>query len=318
MVSVFDLEKLRALLKDFYAISHTRITVFDENLNELVSYPEKVAPYCAVIRGTYQGFDACMACDRAACQKAAKKHSTYIYRCHAGLTEAVTPLYVGAVLVGYLLFGHVFSYPSHEEGWAVIEKRCEPYHVNTRMLKEAVFAAETVEESYIRSAAQILHAVASYLILERMAAPKEEQLAVRLDAYVNEHYTEKLSAAKIAQDLNVGKTQLYELSEQLYGCGIAQKIRALRIEKAKSLLLRSKDLPLSEVAFQCGFEDYNYFITVFRREVGLSPAIWRRKNSGSGISPGTSHGTSHDASHGISHDLSRSVLSGTEEQEDRP
>ena len=141
MVSVFDLEKLRALLKDFYAISHTRITVFDENLNELVSYPEKVAPYCAVIRGTYQGFDACMACDRTACQKAAKKHNTYIYRCHAGLTEAVTPLYVGAVLVGYLLFGHVFSYPSHEEGWAVIEKRCEPYHVNTRMLKEAVFAA---------------------------------------------------------------------------------------------------------------------------------------------------------------------------------
>ena len=160
------------------------------------------------------------------------------------------------------------------------------------------------------SAAQILHAVASYLILERMAAPKEEQLAVRLDAYVNEHYTEKLSAEKIAQDLKVGKTQLYELSRELYGCGIAQKIRALRIEKAKSLLFKSKDLPLSEVAFQCGFEDYNYFITVFRREVGLSPAVWRRKNSGSGISPGISHD--------VSHDLSRSVLSGTEEQEDRP
>lgn len=127
---------------------------------------------------------------------------------------------------------------------------------------------------------------------------------------MNEHYTEKLNAAKIAQDLKVGKTQLYELSRELYSCGIAQKIRALRIEKAKSLLLRSKDLPLSEVAFQCGFEDYNYFITVFRREVGLSPAVWRRKNTGSAISPGTSHG--------LSHDLSRSVLSGTEEREDRP
>ena len=45
MVSIFDLEKLRGLLKDFYAISHIRITVFDENLNELVSYPDKVAPF---------------------------------------------------------------------------------------------------------------------------------------------------------------------------------------------------------------------------------------------------------------------------------
>lgn len=279
MISIFDLEKLRGLLKDFYAISHIRITVFDENLNELVSYPEKVASYCAVIRGTSKGFDACMVCDREACKTAAKKHSTHIYRCHAGLTEAVTPLTVGDVLVGYLLFGHVFSYPSHEEGWAVIEKCCEGYHANDRMLKEAIFKADIIEESYVRSAAQILHAVASYLILERMATLKEDLLAVRLDAYLSAHYTEKLNAVQIADYLGIGKTQLYELSQQLYGCGIAEKIRSLRIEKAKELLSRNEELPLTEVAAQCGFHDYNYFITVFSREIGCPPAAWRKDNT---------------------------------------
>ena len=278
MISIFDLEKLRGLLKDFYEISHIRITVFDENLNELVSYPEKVAPYCAVIRGTSKGFDACMVCDRAACQRAAKKHSTHIYRCHAGLTEAVTPLYVGDVLVGYLLFGHVFSYRSHEEGWAVIEKRCEAYHVNDRMLKEALFQANIIEESYIRSAAQILHAVASYLILERMATLKEDLLAVRLDAYLTAHYTEKLNAVIISEHLGIGKTQLYELSQQLYGCGIAEHIRDMRMEKAKELLRERKDLTLSEISAQCGYEDYNYFITVFGREVGQTPSSFRTKS----------------------------------------
>lgn len=279
MISIFDLEKLLGLLMDFYAISHIRITVFDENLNELVSYPEKVAPYCAVIRGTSKGFDACMACDREACQRAAKKHSTHIYRCHAGLTEAVTPLYVGDVLVGYLLFGHVFSYPSHEEGWTVIEKRCENYHVNDRMLKEAIFSADIIDETYIRSAAQILHAVASFLILERMATLKEDLLAVRLDAYLSAHYTEKLNAVMIADYLGIGKTQLYELSQQLYGCGVAEKIRSLRMEKAKELLSGKEELPLSEVAALCGFHDYNYFITVFSREVGCSPNMRRRKQN---------------------------------------
>lgn len=276
MISIFDLEKLRGLLKDFYAISHIRITVFDENLTELVSFPERVAPWCAVIRGTSKGFDACMDCDREACKTAEKKHSTHIYRCHAGLTEAVTPLYVGDVLVGYLLFGHVFSYPSHEEGWAVIEKRCEGLHVNTRMLKDAVFSATPIEEDYIRSAAQILHAVASYLILERMATLKEDLLAVRLDAYLSAHYTDKLNAIGISEHLGIGKTQLYELSQQLYGCGIAERIRALRMEKAKMLLLDRKELPLTEVAAQCGFHDYNYFITVFSREVGCSPGAFRK------------------------------------------
>lgn len=276
MISIFDLEKLQGLLKDFYEICHIRITVFDENMAELVSYPEIVAPYCAVIRGTSKGFDACMVCDQEACQRAEKKHSTHIYRCHAGLTEAVTPLYVGDVLVGYLLFGHVFSYPSHEEGWAVIEKRCEAYHVNDRMLKEALFKADIIEESYIRSAAQILHAVASFLILERMATLKEDLLAVRLDAYLTAHYTEKLNAVRIAEYLGIGKTQLYELSRQLYGCGIAEKIRSLRMDKAKELLSGNEELPLSEVAARCGFHDYNYFITVFSREAGCSPTAWRR------------------------------------------
>ncbi len=148
--------------------------------------------------------------------------------------------------------------------------------MTNRMLKEAIFSADIIEETYIRSASQILHAVASYLILERTATLKEDLLAVRLDAYLSAHYTEKLSAPRIAEYLGIGKTQLYELSQQLYGCAIAEKIRALRMEKAKELLSGQKQLPLAEVAALCGFHDYNYFITVFSREVGCSPNMWRR------------------------------------------
>ena len=50
MVSVFETDKLRELLKDFYRISHIRITVFDEEMNELVAWPEQVAPRCGLIR----------------------------------------------------------------------------------------------------------------------------------------------------------------------------------------------------------------------------------------------------------------------------
>ncbi len=275
MISIFDIDKLYDLLRDFYEISHIRITVFDENRTELVSYPADVAPYCRVIRGTLRGFEACMDCDRCACDAASKKHSTYIYRCHAGLTEAVTPLYVGDVLVGYLLFGHVFSYSSHEEGWNVIRQLCSAFPLNERMLREEIDNAILIDEDYIRSAAHILHAVASYLIMERMATLKEDLLAVRLDAYLNAHYTEKLNASKIAEYLSIGKTQLYELSHQLYNCGTAERIRTLRMEKAKELLIENKDLPIAEIASRCGFEDYNYFFTVFSREVGCTPKDWR-------------------------------------------
>ncbi len=278
MISAFDIEKLRELLKDFYEISKIRITVFDENLNELVSYPTQVAPYCAVIRGCMKGLDACLRCDRQACKTASEKHSTHIYRCHAGLTEAVTPLYVGDVLAGYLLFGHVFGYETHAEGLAAILRYTQDLPLNRNMLREAVNDAVPIPENYVRAAAHILHAVASYLILERMATLREDLLEARLDAFISTHFTEQLNAVRLSQALGIGKTQLYELSRRLYSRGTAARVRELRMEKAKELLSSQKQLPLAEIAEQCGYPDYNYFFTVFRREVGCTPGEWRKRN----------------------------------------
>lgn len=56
LTSVFDQEKLKGLLRDFYLLSHIRITLFDKNLEEIVSYPEQRAPFCMLIRKTTAGY----------------------------------------------------------------------------------------------------------------------------------------------------------------------------------------------------------------------------------------------------------------------
>lgn len=277
MTSAFDVTQLLVLLEDFYRITGIRITVFDENLRELVSQPAEVAPCCRMIRSCSAGMDACLRCDRDACAAASKRGGLHIYRCHAGLTEAVIPLTAEGYPVGYLLFGHVFSYPSHEEGWKVIARRCERLPIDLEALRRAVFACPIVSEEYIQSAAHILHAVASYLILEHMATVQRDQRAAALDAWLSRHYTEPVSAPDLCRALGIGKTQLYKLSRQLYGCGAAKHIRDLRMALAKELLRGEDALPLAEIANRCGYRDYNYFITVFTREVGMSPGAYRAK-----------------------------------------
>ena len=51
------------------------------------------------------------------------------------------------------------------------------------------------------------------------------------------------------------------------------------MEKAKELLSMQKQLPLTEVAALCDYYHYNYFITVFSREVGKSPDAWRKSKT---------------------------------------
>lgn len=277
MVSVFDIEQLQSLLEDFYRITNIRITVFDNQLNELVSYPERCAPFCRLIRATAQGRTACAKCDRDACAVAARGNRTHIYRCHAGLTEAVTPLYVGKVLVGYLLFGHVFAYNSPEEGWEVISRCCSGYPVDMDALKSACGSCTQVSREYIRSAARILHATASHLVQERMATLQEDSTAARLDAYLTEHYTQPITSQILCQKLGIGRSKLYKLSDQLYGCGIQQQVRKLRMDKAKQLLLDYPEMSIAQIASDCGYGDYNYFITVFSQTVGQSPSAYRHK-----------------------------------------
>ncbi len=275
MVSVFDLEQLQSLLEDFYRITNIRITVFDADLNELVSYPEQCAPFCQIIRSTPQGRTACAQCDRDACAIAVSKNRTHIYRCHAGLTEAVTPLFVGNVLVGYLFFGHVFCYNSPEEGWRQITRCCDTLPVDMETLLAACSNCTQVSRDYIRSAARILHATASHLVQERMATLQEDSTAARLDAYLSTHYTEPVTPQLLCRELGIGRSKLYRLSDQIYGCGISQQLRKLRIERARHLLQDRPEMSIAEIAEDCGYADYNYFISVFSKATGQSPGSYR-------------------------------------------
>lgn len=278
MVSVFDLEQLQQLLKDFYHIANIRITVFDSDLTELVSYPENCAPFCSIIRSTAEGMQACAQCDRDACRHASKQDTAYIYQCHAGLTEAIMPLWVGSTLVGYLMFGHVFAYEKETDGWKVISRCCQSYPVDMKKLRASLSACPQVSDSYILSAAHILHATASFLVMQRMASLQEDSIAAKLDAYLSENFYHPISSATICHDLGIGRSRLYKLSAQLYGCGISEHIRNLRIKKAKQLLTDHPDLSIADIALICGFSDYNYFISVFSRNTGLSPGVFRKNH----------------------------------------
>jgi len=275
MVSVFNLKELEHLLEDFYRITQIRITVFDDRFQEIVSYPDSRPTFCQMIRSCEEGRKACAKCDAEACAYAAKQNKTHIYRCHAGLTEAIMPLHVGKVLVGYLLFGHVFAYDSLEKGWETIEKSCVRYPVDPQKLKSTLEDMPLISHEYIRSAARVLHMTSSYLVMERMATLQEATTAAKLDSYLSEHYTEPMTAEHLCDVLNIGRSKLFKLSQELYGCGIQQQIRKLRMEKAREFLLDRPDLGINEIAALCGYGDYNYFISVFSKTHGKPPHQFR-------------------------------------------
>ena len=249
MISTFNLIKLNSLLEDFYKLTQIRITVFDENFNELTAYPEKIAHFCEIIRTDVHAHQECKNCDARACAMAAKQHKTFTYQCHAGMTESIAPLFLGNILIGYLLFGHVFSYNSHDEGWKKINTLCKSYQIDMDALKEACYKQPIINKDFIESASHILQAVASYLCMERMVSLHQQELPVQIDEYISLHFTEDIDATMLCHEFQIGKTHLYEIVKQNYGIGLAEHMRNLRIKKAKELLVSHPKMSLADVAF---------------------------------------------------------------------
>jgi len=61
------------------------------------------------------------------------------------------------------------------------------------------------------------------------------------------------------------------------GVGMEKYLQNLRLDEARRLL-KTGNLPVSQVARACGFKSGSYFIRLFRKKTGLSPQKYRRKS----------------------------------------
>ena len=90
-------------------------------------------------------------------------------------------------------------------------------------------------------------------------------------AYIDEHYTsENLSLGTVACEVQVGANYLSSVFSQNMQKTFTEYISEKRMEKAKKLL-KSTELPTSEIAAQVGYKDPHYFSFVFKKTQGCSP-----------------------------------------------
>ena len=85
-----------------------------------------------------------------------------------------------------------------------------------------------------------------------------DTLLKRVQTYIRNHYTERLTLADIAEAVHVSSSYLSRFHKLKAGENLFDTINSLRVEKAKELLLRG-DKKIYEIAALTGFEDTAYF-----------------------------------------------------------
>lgn len=124
----------------------------------------------------------------------------------------------------------------------------------------------------------ILSTCAEYGLLENHETGKLDYKAQQLKdivGYLGAHFSERLTLSETAARFGMSPQYFCTFFHENLGRTLTQHINSLRIEQA-SRILRETDLPIMEVGFSVGFENFSYFIKRFREVYGVSPSAYRK------------------------------------------
>ncbi|MDF5725641.1 MAG: AraC family transcriptional regulator [Rhizonema sp. PD37] len=126
------------------------------------------------------------------------------------------------------------------------------------------------------------HFLAVHLLTRhaRMQEPRREHWrdnALRkADTFMQEHLSGSVSLSQLANAAGLSPFQLLRASKAVWGETPLRRLTRLRMEFAKRLLEQNY-LPITEIAFECGYSNPSHFATAFRRHVGVTPMEYRQR-----------------------------------------
>ncbi len=128
---------------------------------------------------------------------------------------------------------------------------------------------------------RILHHCIQEYISENDSLGKDLSApAIRIiKKYIASHYQEDLSLSMVAEVVHITPVYLSRLFKKEEGINFLDYLNQYRIDAAKKLLL-DLNYNVIEIASMTGFQNTKYFSKVFKKNVGITPSEYRKRQLG--------------------------------------
>ena len=103
----------------------------------------------------------------------------------------------------------------------------------------------------------------------------DNQLIQEIATYIYNNYDKKICLEDISKKFHISRSYLSKKFKAVTGFGFKEYLVNVRIKNACKLLLETNK-SITDIAFECGFNDSNYFGDAFRHVKGISPNKYRR------------------------------------------
>jgi AraC-like DNA-binding protein/ligand-binding sensor protein len=235
--------------------------------------------FCALVAEKSRACANCLQVQQRLSDRA--RSQAFTTTCAFGLSDTAVPVRMGDQVIAFLQTGQVFRRRPTE---AQVERtlrlaRRWGLSVDRGELRRAYLGGRVLRGrqhdhvvKLLGIFAQHLSLISNQIILQHQNA--EPPVITRAKDYIAAHQTEDLSLAQVARAVNTSTFYFCKMFKRVTGLNFTDYVSRVRIEKAKNLLL-NRNLRVSEIAYEVGFQSLTHFNRVFKKILGLSPTQYR-------------------------------------------
>jgi AraC family L-rhamnose operon transcriptional activator RhaR/AraC family L-rhamnose operon regulatory protein RhaS len=110
---------------------------------------------------------------------------------------------------------------------------------------------------------------------QRRTSLDTDRRVARAVEYIDRNFREEITVDALAHAAAMSKRNFYRLFRQTLGLTPNAHLKQVRLTRA-SEMLRLSEATITEICYDCGFTDSNFFSREFRRTHGMSPTYYRR------------------------------------------
>jgi len=93
--------------------------------------------------------------------------------------------------------------------------------------------------------------------------------------YIHKHYYKDITLDKMAELCNISPSYFSKLFNLELGEHFANYVNGVKVDHAKELL-KITSIPIVNIALNLGYDNCGYFIKVFKKREGVTPAVYRK------------------------------------------
>lgn len=206
--------------------------------------------------------------------KAKEKRECISYKCHAGLMEAIHPVFINGILAGYVMIG---QYRSSENMSTLVRKDGEEKGLVLE-LEAAFYQTPLIHQSRLNHILGLLRLIVDYVISKEIVSLKGNVLIGKILSLFETNPDKKISLKEAAEYIGKSESWISHEFKAKLGMTFLQAVLQKKLDLADEMLTYKPDFSIDQISEKLGFCDRFYFSRVYKQYRNETPAEYRKKS----------------------------------------